>query len=140
MKNVDYYLGLDYPILLEAIPEDLGGGYNASIPSLGSESFRGYGKSVEEAVSNLNKAKEYLFKAILKTNVSIPEPINSCLRSVVILHLPEKLESFFLRKSMSSKLTLEEYIIKVLEKHEQVYSFVPDKSLVEGEGKWELTA
>ena len=33
-KNIDYYMGLNYPVAIERISEEDGGGFFASIPLL----------------------------------------------------------------------------------------------------------
>jgi len=73
-KNLDYYLKLRYKVEITPIPEEDGGGYDASIPQLGRMAFRGYGKTVDEALAHLKVVKRDLFERYLKKGVEIPEP------------------------------------------------------------------
>ncbi len=73
-KKLDYYLKLPYKIEITPIPEEEGGGYDASMPQLGRMAFRGYGKTIEEAIAHLEVIKKDLFERYLKKGVEIPEP------------------------------------------------------------------
>lgn len=73
-KTLDYYTSVDYPVVLRRIPDDLGGGYEASIPYLGAQSFVGCGDSPQEAYENLQAAKGEIFAEYLDEGISIPEP------------------------------------------------------------------
>jgi predicted RNase H-like HicB family nuclease len=73
-KDINYYMGLKYIIEVVPIPEEDGGGYETRIPQLGREAFRGYGKTIEEALSHLEVVKRDLFESYLKDGVPIPEP------------------------------------------------------------------
>ena len=65
---------LKYKIEVVPIPEEDGGGYEARIPQLGREAFRGYGETIEEALAHLEVVKRDLFESYLKDGMPIPEP------------------------------------------------------------------
>lgn len=73
-KDLKYYMNLKYKIEIIPLSEEDGGGYEARIPQLGKEAFRGYGETVEEALANLEIVKKDLFENYLKEGVPIPEP------------------------------------------------------------------
>jgi len=73
-KDVNYYMKLKYKIEIVPIPEEDGGGYEARIPQLGREAFRGYGDTVEEALAHLEAVKQDLFESYIKDGIPIPEP------------------------------------------------------------------
>jgi len=73
-KDVKYYMGLDYPVTLEQFSIEDGGGWEASIEMLGKYAFRGWGETVEEARSNLEVVKGFIFERYIKNGVNIPEP------------------------------------------------------------------
>ena len=60
---------LNYDVEVIAIPLEDGGGYQASIPYLGSLAFRGDGETIQEAIDNLNKITEYLFLEYIKKGI-----------------------------------------------------------------------
>jgi predicted RNase H-like HicB family nuclease len=69
-----YYMSLKYPVHIYKIPEDEGGGYSVCIPQLGRSAFVGDGDSLEEALRNLEIAKEINFKSMIEKNIHIPLP------------------------------------------------------------------
>lgn len=73
-KDINFYLNQKYRIEIMPIPEEDGGGYEARIPQLGKEAFRGYGETIEEALAHLEMVKKDLFMDYLRNNVPIPEP------------------------------------------------------------------
>jgi len=73
-KTLEYYMSLDYAVEIHKIEGDLGGGYVATIPELGSQAFVGDGETPQEAYENLMAAKAELFEEYLKQGLPIPEP------------------------------------------------------------------
>ncbi|MGC8746552.1 MAG: toxin-antitoxin system HicB family antitoxin [Candidatus Saccharicenans sp.] len=73
-EDINYYMNLKYKIEIVPFPEKDGGGYEARIPQLGREAFRGYGESIEESLAHLEVVKRDLFERYLKEGVPIPEP------------------------------------------------------------------
>lgn len=49
-------------IKLEVIPEDMGGGWMASIPALGEWTFLGDGETPEEAIEHLREVFDLFFE------------------------------------------------------------------------------
>ena len=73
-KDLNYYLKLRYVIELIPIPEEDGGGWRAEIPELGRYAFVGDGKTIEEALAQLEKVKKDYFEDWYKKGAEIPEP------------------------------------------------------------------
>ena len=74
MKDLQYFMGLPYRIEIQPIPSSKGGGYDASIPLLGKRSVCGYGETIDEALSNLQRVKEERLGEYLEEGLDIPEP------------------------------------------------------------------
>lgn len=74
-KTIDYYMQLEYPVVIRVIPEEEGGGYTAFIPMLGKRAFVGDGETIEEALASLEEIKRFLFEDYLKKGVPIAEPV-----------------------------------------------------------------
>ena len=74
MKDLDYYMALDYPVVIRQLSDDEGGGYIASIPSLGEHTFTIAGDTVEEALRILENAKGDHFRRMLELGIEISEP------------------------------------------------------------------
>lgn len=68
---LDYYLSLKYETEIVALPD---GGYEAKIPELGKEVFRGYGETIQEAILNLYRVKRDVFERYINEGINIPEP------------------------------------------------------------------
>lgn len=64
----------EYKIIIKEIPDEDGGGFEASIPELGEDAFVGSGETKEEAVKNLNALKNKLFKDYREKGIKIPPP------------------------------------------------------------------
>jgi len=75
MKRLSYYMKLNYPVEIFKIPNKLGGGYTACISQLRKNLFVGDGRTVEEALEDLEKTKKEIFTDYLKRGVFIPNPI-----------------------------------------------------------------
>ncbi len=74
-KDIDYYMELPYRIEIQPVPEEDGGGFEASIPELGRRAVCGDGDTIEEALDSLEAVKQERLSAYLAKGVSIPEPI-----------------------------------------------------------------
>ena len=68
-ENVDIYMGAFWEIEITPIPEDEGGGFMASIPSLGRYRFCADGETVFEAIRNLEKVCREGFADYLKKGI-----------------------------------------------------------------------
>ncbi|MDD8020002.1 MAG: toxin-antitoxin system HicB family antitoxin [Acidobacteriota bacterium] len=73
-KDLSYYLNHRYKVEIVPFNDEDGGGYEARIPQLGREAFRGYGDTIEEALAHLDVVKRDLFEMYLRGGVQIPEP------------------------------------------------------------------
>lgn len=74
MKTLDYYMRLHYPIKVEELSEDEGGGIFLSIPLLGEMAVNAHGDTYEEARADLEEVKRDFLESWLEAGVDIPEP------------------------------------------------------------------
>ena len=74
MKDLDYYMGLNYQVVVRRLSDDDGGGYLVSIPLLGEHMFAAAGDTLEEALRILEDVKRDHFEQMLDQGVPIPEP------------------------------------------------------------------
>lgn len=70
--TLEYYMAQNYPVEIREIPEELGGGYSASIPHLGRWAFFAVGDAIQEALEELEEVKQSLFEDMLERGKSIP--------------------------------------------------------------------
>lgn len=116
-KNLKYYLDINYPVEIQKIKEEEGGGYMASIPLLGKYAFLGDGETVEEAIDSLNEIKEYLFEKYLEENVPIPEPKPEEEKEYsgkFLLRIPKELHRFLTIEAQRNQTTLNQYCTYLL--------------------------
>jgi predicted RNase H-like HicB family nuclease len=77
MKKLDYYLSLDYPILIRKMKRDEAGTdeprYIAQIPLI--KGLLAEGETRQAALANLEHVKRLAFELMLKQGKEIPEPV-----------------------------------------------------------------
>jgi predicted RNase H-like HicB family nuclease len=74
VKTVQYYLSLPYPIRIEQVPEEDGGGFVACIPLLGEHMFTGCGDTITEALQSLADITVDHLEVLISARADIPEP------------------------------------------------------------------
>lgn len=74
MKNLEYYLNLNYEIKIRKLSDDEGGGWFAEIPLL--PGCMSDGETSQEAIANVNDAKKDWLQSSLELGRFIPEPAN----------------------------------------------------------------
>lgn len=70
LKPLDYYLKLSYPITL--YPDNEEGGYVVEIEDL--PGCLSQGETLEEAIANINEAREIWIETVYETDGEIPLP------------------------------------------------------------------
>ncbi|MCL5105534.1 MAG: type II toxin-antitoxin system HicB family antitoxin [Armatimonadetes bacterium] len=116
-KDLEYYMSLDYPVEIRRIPESDGGGYIATIPSLGSYAFVGDGETPEEAYANLQETKRALFDEYLAQGLEIPEPPEddvSAYSGRFVARLPRELHRDLADAAEANGISLNQYIVYAL--------------------------
>lgn len=115
--KLNYYLNLDYPIVIEKIEKEDGGGFNASIPQLGGKAFVGTGETPNEAIKNLDEIKKILFTRYWINGIPIPEPQKEKIEDVsgkFLLRMPKELHLFLNSQAKRNETTLNQYCIFLL--------------------------
>lgn len=116
-KNLKYYLNINYPMEIQKIKEEEGGGYSATIPQLGKYAFMGDGDTIEEAIESLNEIKKYLFEKYLKEGIPIPEPQEEEEKNYsgkFLLRVPVELHRFLALEAKRNETTLNQYCTYIL--------------------------
>ena len=65
---------LRYPISLQALTEEEGGGWFATIPLLGEATCAADGETIEEALANLEELRRSLYEVVITSKHPIPLP------------------------------------------------------------------
>ncbi|AGL00104.1 type II toxin-antitoxin system HicB family antitoxin [Desulfoscipio gibsoniae] len=107
MKNLDYYLNIDFEIKLKKLSEDEGGGWLAEIPLL--PGCMSDGETPEEAVNNLNQAKRDWIETCLELGRSVPEPREEYSGQLRI-RIPKSLHRTLAERAKEENISLNQYI------------------------------
>lgn len=115
-KNLDYYMSLKYPVEIEKIPEEEGGGYHVCIPLLGRYAFVGDGDTIEEALAHLEEVKRDLFSLYLARGIPIPEPDEEEAEysGKFLLRIPSELHRYLAQQAKRNNTTLNQYCLFLL--------------------------
>ncbi len=117
MKNLEYYLSLNYPVELVRHSEEDGGGYMATIPQLGRYAFIGDGETVEEALASLSAIKEDMFQEYLDKGIEIPEPVRDDAEEYsgkILLRIPTHFHADLVLKAKSKGVSLNQHLLYLL--------------------------
>jgi len=129
-RNLDYYMSLDYPVEIRRIDEELGGGYVASIASLGSQAFVGDGETPQEAYENLQAAKREIFAEYLEQGISIPEPVREPdyedYSGKLMIRIPRELHAKLAAAAKRNDTSLNQFILYALSSFEGRLSAVQE--------------
>ncbi len=113
IKNLEYYLGLNYPSQITKINVEDGGGFFIEVPML--KGCMSDGETVEEAFNNLEDAKKEWFSYMLENNLEIPEPTKVVDYSgKFMVRIPKTLHKIITEQSKREGLSLNQYVSTVL--------------------------
>ena len=108
MKNLEYYLNLDYEIKLRKLHEDEGGGWMAEIPNL--PGCMSDGETPEEAIDNLDDAKKSWIETCLELGRPVPEPVTDEFSGQLRIRIPKTLHRTLAERAKEEKVSLNQYI------------------------------
>ena len=112
-KNIDYYMGLNYPVAIERISEEDGGGFFASISLL--PGCMSDGETLEEAYGNIEDAKKEWLASMLERRMSIPEPMGKEeFSGKFLVRLPKSLHRTLAQISKREGVSLNQYVTSAL--------------------------
>ena len=110
MKDLHYYLQLDYPLRVEPDPE---GGFVASIPDL--PGCYSAGETKQEAVERLEESKAAWIEAYYAIHGEAPEPASlSSLSGRILLRLPKYLHRKLHNAAHAEGISVNQYAISLL--------------------------
>lgn len=112
-KNLQYYLGLSYPITCHPVVDDQQEtSYQAVIPTL--PGVVASGATIDEAITQLNQAKKDWIKRSLAAGVRVPEPKDQEFSGRLLLRLPKSLHASLAAAAEADGVSLNTLIIERL--------------------------
>lgn len=109
MKDLNYYLNLNYEIKIRELSEDEGGGWFAEIPLL--PGCMSDGKTVEEAIKSLNDAKKGWIETCLELSRTVPEPTAEEFSGQLRVRMPKSLHRILSEKAKEENVSLNQLIV-----------------------------
>lgn len=110
MKDLAYYLKLNYEISLRRLTEDEGGGWFAEIPLL--PGCMADGETPEESLANLSDAKKGWIETYLELGREVPEPIQGESYSGQLrIRMPKSLHRALSQKAKDENVSLNQLIL-----------------------------
>ncbi len=145
-KSLEYYLMLPYKIEVTPIPEDLGGGFSASLPEVGRFAMTGDGDTPEEAINNLKKEKERRFQEYLDKGIAIPEPKSDFdeYSGRFVIRIPKVLHKHLSESAKQNGVSLNQYSSYLLatnfqlEKSHEYFNEITDAMTCMSEAIWDI--
>jgi predicted RNase H-like HicB family nuclease len=110
MRDLHYYLQLEYPFRVEPDPE---GGFVASIPDL--PGCYSAGETKQEAIERLEESKAAWIESYYATHGEAPEPSSlSSLSGRILLRLPKYLHRKLHNAAHAEGISVNQYVISLL--------------------------
>ncbi len=109
-QPLEYYLNLQYPVILYPDPE---GGYVAQIKDL--PGCLTQGETLDEAIANINEARELWIETAYEAGDEIPLPSSDDTYSgKLLLRMPKSLHRRLAEAADRENVSLNQYIVSVL--------------------------
>lgn len=108
MKDLNYYLNLNYEIKIRKLTEEEGGGWFAEIPLL--PGCMSDGETPEDTIINLYDAKKCWIDACLELGRPVPEPESDDFSGQLRLRMPKSLHRALSEKAREENISLNQYI------------------------------
>lgn len=113
-KGLSYYMTLNYPYTMEQYEEEGKIYFSLSIPDL--PGCGAIGETVEQALANLEKAKEAWIEVCLEEGLPIPEPaLEDEFSGKFLLRIPPHLHMRLSKNAEGEGRSLNQYIRSILE-------------------------
>ena len=108
MKNLNYYLNLNYEIKMRKLTNEEGSGWFAEIPLLAG--CMSDGDTPEKAIININDAKKCWIETGLEMGRDIPGPTADDFSGQLRVRMPKSLHRTLVEKAKEENVSLNQYI------------------------------
>ena len=114
MKSIDYYLNLDYEIIIRKVPQEDGGGYFAYYKDF--KGVMGDGETADEAIEDVKSAFKCYLEVALENKEKINEPSHLMKTKRINITVPiyalEKIDNYAKSLNMNRSTFLVESALK----------------------------
>lgn len=108
MKDLNYYLKLNYEIKIRKLTSEEGDGWFAEIPLL--PGCISDGETPEEAIFNISDAKKCWVETCLELGRPVPEPLTGDFSGQLRIRMPKSLHRVLSEKAREENISLNQYI------------------------------
>jgi len=127
-RSLQWYKSLVYRIVIEPIPDEQGGGYEACIPTLGRSTCVAVGDTEEEALSGLKEVKEEVIESWYEEGLPIPLPENEDTFTdeyggKILLRTSREMHEHLVRTAEKQGVSLNAYLNQVISRGLSLSSF-----------------
>ncbi|MEW6273541.1 MAG: type II toxin-antitoxin system HicB family antitoxin [Bacillota bacterium] len=105
-KNVEYYLGLPYRVVIHPSPE---GGYAVEIPEL--PGCLSQGETLQEALEMIEDAKLCWISDALERGEEVPEPVDEAYSGRILVRAPKSLHRALAERAREEGVSLNQFIV-----------------------------
>jgi len=109
MKDLEYYMGLNYEIKVRRLTEEEGAGWFAEIPLL--PGCMSDGETFDELLHNIEDAKKCWIETCLERGKPVPEPKEENYSGQFRVRLPKSLHKKLVEKAREENVSLNQYIV-----------------------------
>lgn len=129
-KDLNYYLGLKYPIVIREDVESGKAVYSLEVPDLpgcGAE-----GETLDEGKKNLEEARKLWIEDSIERGIPIPEPIEEY-SGRILLRIQPVLHGQLSKKARQAKVSLNKYISGLLEAEQSISAVLEEMASLKKE-------
>jgi antitoxin HicB len=112
VRDLDYYLGLDYSIRVRCLTKDEGEGWYVEIPLL--PGCVAEGETVDDAMENIVAAKKKWIESNIKLGRFIPEPLTKDFSGQLRVRMPKSLHSELAQMAKKENVSLNQFAVYLL--------------------------
>jgi antitoxin HicB len=112
-KKLSYYLNLPYPIEVQPLPKDEGGGYYAHFSDFDIGTAHGDGATLDKAIEEARISLELTLGDMLEQGLTIPEP-NSAYSGRFNVRLPKTLHRKLAQQAKAEEVSLNQFVTSLL--------------------------
>ncbi|OLN31872.1 toxin-antitoxin system HicB family antitoxin [Desulfosporosinus metallidurans] len=110
MKELEFYMNLDYEIKIRKLAEDEGSGWFAQIPLL--PGCMSDGGTVDECLVNLEDAKKGWIEACIELGREVPEPSKTTdFSGQLRVRMPKSLHQALSERAKEENISLNQFIL-----------------------------